>query len=203
MSMSKESIEKLIDKVNVSIISSIDESGFPNSKPMLPPRKREGISTYYFTTNTSSMRVKQYSSNNKSRIYFYDKRFFRGLMPEPFTIENNWHVSDCSNTSQRFLSHSLFQKTARKISNRCKTILNILHKKRAEGDNITAAAVAIGMALSYLSMKLKELGVRQVSRSYPQSSSVFKHYKTLSQAPHSLGSSIILLVFKHHTTYNC
>lgn len=78
--MAKETIEKMIDKIGVSIISSVDESGFPNTKAMLSPRKREGLSTFYFTTNTSSMRVKQYSLNNKACIYFFDKRFFRGVM---------------------------------------------------------------------------------------------------------------------------
>jgi len=47
---------------------------------MRPPRKREGIRTFYFTTNTSSMRVAQYRSNPKACIYFCDKRFFRGVM---------------------------------------------------------------------------------------------------------------------------
>lgn len=80
MSMSKDTIEKLIDGTGVSIISSIDESGFPNTKAMLPPRKREGIETFYFTTNTSSMRVKQYQLNNRACLYFFDKRSFRGIM---------------------------------------------------------------------------------------------------------------------------
>ncbi len=80
MSMSKETIEKLIDGIGVSIISSVDESGFPNTKAMLPPRKREGLSVFYFTTNTSSMRVKQYHKNKKACVYFFDKRFFRGIM---------------------------------------------------------------------------------------------------------------------------
>jgi len=80
MSMSKETIEKMIDQIGVSIISSIDESGFPNTKAMLPHRKREGVSVFYFTTNTSSMRVKQYHSNNKACIYFFDKKYFRGIM---------------------------------------------------------------------------------------------------------------------------
>lgn len=80
MSMAKETIEKMIDKIGVSIISSVDESGFPNTKAMLPPRKREGISSFYFTTNTSSMRVSQYRKNNNACIYFFDKRFFRGIM---------------------------------------------------------------------------------------------------------------------------
>ncbi len=80
MSMAKETIEKMIDKTGVSIISSVDESGFPNTKAMLPPRSREGLTTFYFTTNTSSMRVGQYNLNNKACIYFFDKRFFRGVM---------------------------------------------------------------------------------------------------------------------------
>ena len=80
MSMSQQTIEKMIDNTGVSIISSVDENGFPNTKAMLPPRKREGITTFYFTTNTSSMRVMQYRSNNKACIYFFDKRFFRGVM---------------------------------------------------------------------------------------------------------------------------
>ena len=78
--MSNESIEKLIEHTTVSIISSIDENEFPNTKAMLPPRKRNGLKEFYFTTNTSSMRVKQYQENNKACIYFFDKRFFRGVM---------------------------------------------------------------------------------------------------------------------------
>ncbi len=76
----EKSIGNLIDKQNVSLISSVDEEGFPNTKAMLAPRKREGIKTFYFTTNTSSMRVSQYKRNPKASIYFLDKRFFRGVM---------------------------------------------------------------------------------------------------------------------------
>jgi general stress protein 26 len=75
-----KTIGNLIDKVNISIISSIDEDGFPNSKAMLPPRKREGIKYIFFTTNTSSMRVRQYHNNPKACLYFFDKRFFKGVM---------------------------------------------------------------------------------------------------------------------------
>lgn len=76
----EKTIGNLIDKVGVSIISSVDNDGFPNSKAMLPPRKREGIKYIYLTTNTSSMRVKHYLDNPKACVYFYDKRFFRGIM---------------------------------------------------------------------------------------------------------------------------
>jgi general stress protein 26 len=80
MTMSFETIENMIDKTGVSLISSVDEDGFPNTKAMLPPRKREGLKHFYFTTNTSSIRVKQYEKNNKACIYFFDKRYFRGVM---------------------------------------------------------------------------------------------------------------------------
>ncbi len=75
-----QTIGNLIDKQSVAFISSNDEDGFPNTKAMLAPRIREGIKTFYFTTNTSSKRVGQYKENNKGCIYFYDKRFFRGVM---------------------------------------------------------------------------------------------------------------------------
>ena len=75
-----QTIGNLIDKQGVAFISSLDEDGFPNTKAMLPPRIREGIKPFYFTTNTSSMRGRQYRSNPKACIYFCDKRFFRGVM---------------------------------------------------------------------------------------------------------------------------
>lgn len=76
----EKTIGNLIDKQSVSYISSVDHMGFPNTKAMLPPRMREGIKIFYFTTNTSSMRVGQYRENEKACIYFCDKRFFRGVM---------------------------------------------------------------------------------------------------------------------------
>lgn len=80
MKDAEQTIGNLIDKQGVSFISSVDDDGFPNTKAMLPPRKREGIKTFYFTTNTSSMRAAQYRINPKACIYFCDKRFFRGVM---------------------------------------------------------------------------------------------------------------------------
>ena len=75
-----KTIGGIIDKAGVSIISSVDSEGFPNTKVMLPPRKRIGIKEIYFSTNTSSMRVKQFLANPKSCVYFFDRRFFRGVM---------------------------------------------------------------------------------------------------------------------------
>lgn len=76
----EKTVGNIIDKQSTAYISSVDEDGFPNTKAMLAPRKREGIKTIYFTTNTGSMRVEQYRSNPKACVYFCDKRFFRGVM---------------------------------------------------------------------------------------------------------------------------
>jgi general stress protein 26 len=76
----EKTIGNIIDKAKVSLIGSVDEAGFPNAKAMLPPRKREGLKHIYFTTNTSSMRVKQYNNNPKACVYFFDSRFFKGVM---------------------------------------------------------------------------------------------------------------------------
>ena len=75
-----ETIGNLIDKQSVSFISSVDEEGFPNTKAMLAPCQREGIKTFFWHTNSPSMRIRQYKANPKACIYFYDKRFFRGVM---------------------------------------------------------------------------------------------------------------------------
>lgn len=76
----EKTIGNLIDKQGVAFVASISEDGFPNIKAMLPPRKRVGIREFYFTTNTSSMRVAQYRKNPNASIYFCDRRFFQGVM---------------------------------------------------------------------------------------------------------------------------
>ena len=69
--MDLKKIERFIDKQKVSIICSIDDQEYPNVKAMLKPRKRIGLKEFYFSTNTSSMRVKQYLKNPNACIYFY------------------------------------------------------------------------------------------------------------------------------------
>lgn len=80
--MELEMIERFIDKQSVAFISSIDEEGFPNTKAMLSPRKRSGLREFYFSTNTSSMRVKQFINESKACIYFYHKGLvkYEGVM---------------------------------------------------------------------------------------------------------------------------
>lgn len=70
----------IVEKSNYTIIASVDDDGYPNVKAMLRPREHDGLKTFYFTTNTSSRRVKQYLKDPKASIYFYDGRSFKGLM---------------------------------------------------------------------------------------------------------------------------
>jgi len=70
----------IVARSSKTIIGSVDDDGFPNLKAMLQPRENDGLKVFYFTTNTSSMRVKQYIKNPKASIYFYDSRFFRGIL---------------------------------------------------------------------------------------------------------------------------
>lgn len=72
---------------------------------MLRPRKRAGLKEFYFSANTSSMRVKQYLENPRAPVYFCHKggvtgpdycvlkftaaggRYYRDLKTENFEID--------------------------------------------------------------------------------------------------------------------
>lgn len=78
--MTLQEVERLIDSRATAFVASVDEAGFPNMKAMLAPRLREGLRTFYFTTNTHSMRVAQYRRDPKASVYFCDEAGFRGVM---------------------------------------------------------------------------------------------------------------------------
>ena len=85
MKDAEKTVGTMLDKQSVAWIGSVSPDGFPNIKAMLRPRKRDGIRTIYFTTNTSSMRVGQFRENPKACVYVCDSRFFRGAMPVSYT----------------------------------------------------------------------------------------------------------------------
>lgn len=80
MTVRNTTLEHMIDKQKTAYLGSVDGEGYPNVKAMLAPRKREGLKTFYLTTNTSSKRVADFIKNPKACLYFADTRFFRGLM---------------------------------------------------------------------------------------------------------------------------
>lgn len=75
----EQTIGNLADKSATAFISYVDSEGYPITKAMLKPRERQGIKEFWFTTNTSSNKVKFFRENPKASIYFVDKRFFRGV----------------------------------------------------------------------------------------------------------------------------
>ena len=76
----KNLIAQMADTLPITMISSVDEEGYPCTKAMLSPRVREGIKVFYFTTNTFSLRVAHYKANPKASIYFCDGEGFKGMM---------------------------------------------------------------------------------------------------------------------------
>ncbi len=80
--MDLKKLEKFIDQQKVSFICSIDDENYPSVRAMLKPRKRTGLREFYFSTNTSSVKVQQYRNNSKASIYFYHKGLIKyvGLM---------------------------------------------------------------------------------------------------------------------------
>ena len=79
MKNSEQTIGKLIDKTTITQICYIDDEYFYVTKDMISPRECEGIKEFWFSTNTSSNKVKCFRKNSNASIYFIDKRFFRGV----------------------------------------------------------------------------------------------------------------------------
>ena len=74
--MDKIQILEFISQQKTAFIASVNEQGFPVIRAMLAPRKIDG-NEIYFTTNTSSNKIKQYLANNKACIYFYKRGKFK------------------------------------------------------------------------------------------------------------------------------
>ena len=74
--MTKEEILQFVSEQKTAFIASVDENGYPVVRAMLAPRivDESGI---YFSTNTSSEKVKQYTANGKACVYFYKRGKFK------------------------------------------------------------------------------------------------------------------------------
>lgn len=72
-------IGDLIDKQDVCFLSFIDQGGYPTTRAMLNPRKRQGITEFYLTTNYSSRKAQQLLDNPAAGLYFCDKEHYRGV----------------------------------------------------------------------------------------------------------------------------
>lgn len=98
----EETIGKMMDRAKTCFLSYVDGEGFPVTKAMLRPRKREGVKVLWFSTNTSSNKVTCFRKNSKSSVYFVDRRFFRGVslvgtvevLETPEAKERLWQMGD-------------------------------------------------------------------------------------------------------------
>ena len=75
--MDKVKIEQFVRKQRAALVGSVDGNGFPNIKAMIKPRKQVGLKEFYFSTNTSSMRVQQFLNNPKASLYFFNQGLIR------------------------------------------------------------------------------------------------------------------------------
>ena len=102
--MDSNRISRSIGRQKVAFIGSVDGEGFPNVKAMLRPRKTEGLRQFWFSTNTSSMRVRQFRDDPRACIYFCHKGLIRytGVMlkgkmevlTDQETKDMIWHRGD-------------------------------------------------------------------------------------------------------------
>lgn len=92
---------RLVNKSKIAMLGTNGEDGYPNIKALLKA-KNEGLIKIWFSTNTSSKKVKQLRKNNKACLYFVNKIFFEGLMlvgdveihNDIETKKNFWHKGD-------------------------------------------------------------------------------------------------------------
>ena len=74
--MDKAQLYRFIAAQKTAFIASTNEQGYPVIRAMLAPRKIDG-NTVYFSTNTSSKKVAQYTANGKACVYFYKRGRFK------------------------------------------------------------------------------------------------------------------------------
>ena len=101
--MDKTEVLRFIAKQKTAILASVNERGFPVVRAMLAPRRIEG-NELFFTTNTSSKKVRQYTENNKACVYFFRRGIvrYRGVCilgemevcTDPPTKESIWRPGD-------------------------------------------------------------------------------------------------------------
>lgn len=95
--MTKEGIYEFIARQKTSLISSVDEEGYPATRALIQPVLIEG-NDIYFASYTSSRKVRHYRNNSKACVYFYEKgRNFQGV-----EIKGNMEVCIDATTKERF-----------------------------------------------------------------------------------------------------
>ncbi len=69
----------LMDRADFVMLGNNDIGGYPSMKAMLN-MEHDGIDVVWFSTNTSSHRVKMFKKDNRASIYYVDPRTYEGLL---------------------------------------------------------------------------------------------------------------------------
>lgn len=64
---------------NFCILSYLNKGGYPVTKAMNMPRKKDSIRTFWFSTNTDSNKVRSYEQDQKACLYFLNSSSFIGV----------------------------------------------------------------------------------------------------------------------------
>ena len=75
----KAEIQNLRENSAFAYVASVNENGFPQIKAMVV-LEHESMRTQYFSTNTSSKRVRQFLKNPKASVYYCDEKNFKGAL---------------------------------------------------------------------------------------------------------------------------
>lgn len=74
-----QQVEELIRSQKNAYMCSVDGDSFPNIK-VLEVRGIKGIKEFYFSTASTTLRVRQFANNPKSCLYFSDNEKYTGVM---------------------------------------------------------------------------------------------------------------------------
>ena len=70
--VTREQIYDFIARQKTSLISSVDEDGYPATRALIQPVLNYG-NDIYFAAYTASRKVRHYRNNPKACVYFFEK----------------------------------------------------------------------------------------------------------------------------------
>lgn len=70
---------ELVERSKIALFGTNRPDGYPNIKALLN-LKQLGLKEFWFSTNTSSKRLRQIVDDGKTCLYFVDQDSFEGLM---------------------------------------------------------------------------------------------------------------------------
>lgn len=93
--------EKILNRCMVTILTTIDKDNVPNTRALLKV-KNQGVDKVWFTTNTSSRKVKEIRDNSNACIYAYTRVPFRGV-----TLQGNIYIVEDLEIKKSFWKNSM------------------------------------------------------------------------------------------------